>query len=155
MITFDYLKKAMRGFVNAEGHTIDAGRVLVDAPDFMEGMTQLVQTKGVQYAILFEEAYHYDDDNRNDVPVTRFDQSIYVMRMARGDKPNRPDELLCFEDVKRLRALLLHRQAEGDPEMKGWTRRAYRDFVEGGSNFVGWKLRLEFVENEDWTYGEG
>lgn len=155
MITFDYLKSVLAGWVNAESHTINTGRELVEAPDIMEGLTQLAQETNRPYAILFEEAYHYDDDDRNDVPVTRFAQSIYVMRMAQGGNGNRREEQLCLEDVKRLRWLLLERWGADDAELAGWTRHCTRDFVEGASNYVGWKLKLDFVENENWSHGEG
>ena len=151
MITIDYLKKIMRGFVLSDGNPVNTNRDLVDAPDIQEGLTQLCQKKELPIAILFEEAFHYDDDDRNDVPYTRFEQSIYVMRMVRSDKGSRAEELKCFEDVKRIRALLLKKQYEGDEELKGWNRTARRDFVSGAANYVGWKLKLPFTENDDWT----
>ena len=150
MITIDYLKQIMHGFVAADGHTVDTEKELIDAPDIMEGLTQLAQVKGYPFAILFEEAYHYDDDNRNDVPVTRFDQSIYVMRMVAANEGSRALEMQCLNDVKHIRALLLARQYCGDPEVQDWTRHCTRDFVEGASNYVGWKLKVDFVENESW-----
>lgn len=149
MITIDYLKQVMADFVCADGHTIDAAKEIIDAPDIMEGLTQLAQVKGYPFAILFEEAFHYDDD-RNDVPVTRYSQSIYVMRMARGNAGNRTEELQCMADIRQIRALLLARQGEGDEEVADWTRRCQRDFVSGASNYVGWKLKIDFVENESW-----
>ena len=151
MITIDYLKKTLRGFVLSDGQTVDANRTIVDTPDIMEGLTQLCQKKELPIAILFEEAFHYDDDDRNDVPYTRFEQSIYVMRMVRSEKGSRAEELKCFADVKRIRALLLKKQYEGDEELKGWNRTARRDFVSGAANYVGWKLKLPFTENDDWT----
>ena len=150
MLNIDYLKKTLRGFVLSDGQTVDVNRILVDAPDIQEGLTQLCQRKDMPLAILFEEAFHYDDDDRNDVPYTRFEQSIYVMRMVSRDKGSRVEELKCFADVKRIRALLLKKQYEGDEELKGWNRTARRDFVSGAANYVGWKLKLPFVENESW-----
>lgn len=150
MITIDYLKKTLRGFVLSDGQTVDVNRILVDTPDIQEGLTQLCQRKDMPLAILFEEAFHYDDDDRNDVPYTRFEQSIYVMRMVSRDKGSRAEELNCFADVKRIRALLLKKQYEGDEELKGWNRTARRDFVSGAANYVGWKLKLPFVEEESW-----
>ena len=96
--------------------------------------------------------FHFfsQDDDRNDVPYTRFEQSIYVMRMVRSEKGSRAEELKCFADVKRIRALLLKKQYEGDEELKGWNRTARRDFVSGAANYVGWKLKLPFVEEESW-----
>ena len=155
MLTIDYLKKVLAGYVAADGHTIDTDKEIIDAPDIMEGLTQLAQVKGYPFAILFEEAFHYDDDDRNDVPVTRFEQSIYVMRMARADTGNRTEELQCFEDVKRIRAILLAHQGAHDPEMEGWDRTARRDFVSGAANYVGWKIRLRFVDYEDWSWELG
>lgn len=151
MITVDYLKTILDGFVCADGHTVDTEEEVIDAPDIMDGLTQLAQTKGKPFAVLFEEAYHYDDDDRIDVPITRFEQSIYVMRLVNRDKGSRPEELKCFDDVRHLRALLMARYGAGDPEMQGWDRTAKRDFVEGVANYVGWKLKLPFTENEDWT----
>lgn len=150
MITIDYLKKTLRGFVLSDGWTVNTNRDLVDAPDIQEGIVQLCQKKELPIAILFEEAFHYDDDDRNDVPYTRFEQSIYVMRMVRSEKGSRAEELKCFADVKRIRALLLKKQYEGDEELKGWNRTARRDFVSGAANYVGWKLKLPFVEEESW-----
>ena len=150
MITIEYLKKILRGFALSDGN-VDTQRAVVDTPDIMEGLTQLAQEKNKPVAVLFEEAFHYDDDDRNDVPVTRFEQSIYVMRMVRSDKGSRAEELKCFEDVKKIRALLLKKQYEGDEELTGWNRTAKRDFVSGAANYVGWKLKLPFVENDDWS----
>lgn len=53
MITVDYLKKIMRGFTLSGGLTVDANRAIVDAPDIMEGLTQLCQKKELPFAILF------------------------------------------------------------------------------------------------------
>ena len=131
MLTFNHLKHILSGFTVSDGHAIDDDKELLETPDIQEG-------------------YHYDDDDRNDVPNTRFEQSIYVMRMASRDKGGRAEELKCFADVKRIRALLLKKQYEGDPEMRGWIRTARRDFVSGAANYVGWKLRLPFLENESW-----
>lgn len=150
MITIDYLKKILRGFVLSDGWTVNTNRDLVDAPDIQEGIVQLCQKKELPVAILFEEAFHYDDDDRNDVPYTRFTQSIYVMRMVRSEKGSRAEEMKCFADVKRIRALLLTKQYEGDEELAGWSRTAQRDFVSGAANYVGWKLKLPFIENESW-----
>ncbi len=154
MITVDYLKQVMDGFVCADGHTIDTDKEIIDAPDIMEGLTQLAQVKGYPFAVLFEEAYHYDDDDRNDVPVARFDQSIYVMRMVAANEGSRPIEAQCLADIRQIRALLLQRQGAGDPEMKGWTRTAQRDFVSGAANYVGWKLKLNFIEDDSWELNE-
>ena len=150
MITVDYLKQVMSGFVAADGHIIDTDKEIIDAPDIMEGLTQLAQVKGYPFAVLFEDAYHYDDDDRNDVPVTRFDQSIYVMRMVAANEGSRPIEAQCLTDIRQIRALLLQRQGAGDHEMKGWTRTAQRDFVSGASNYVGWKLKLNYTEDDSW-----
>lgn len=154
MITVDYLKTILTGFVCADGHTVDTEKELIETPDIMEGLTQLSQGKNIPFAILFEEAFHYDDDDRNDVPVTRFDQSVYVMRMVNRDKGSRAVELNCFDDIKHLRALLLQRQHKGDPEMQGWNRTAKRDFVSGAAYYVGWKLKLSFTQDDDWTLPE-
>lgn len=150
MLTFNHLKHTLSGFTVSDGHAIDADKELLETPDIQEGLTQLCQRKDMPLAILFEEAFHYDDDDRNDVPYTRFEQSIYVMRMVSRDKGSRAEELKCFADVKRIRALLLKKQYEGDEELKGWNRTARRDFVSGAANYVGWKLKLPFVENESW-----
>ena len=93
MITIDYLKTILTGFVAADGHTVNVEKEIIEAPDIMEGLIQLAQTKGRPFAILFEEAFHYDDDGHIDVPVTRFEQSIYVMRLVNRDKGSRQEEL--------------------------------------------------------------
>lgn len=150
MITIDYLRKLLGGQGGLPSVTRPSTEV-IDSPDIMEGLTELAQHKGLPFAVLFEEAFHYDDTAQNDVPVTRFEQSIYVMRMVRSEKGSRAEEMKCFEDVKRIRALLLARQGAGDAEMHGWNRTARRDFVSGAANYVGWKLKLTFVEDEDWS----
>ena len=149
MITIDYLRKLLGGQGGLPSVTRPSTEV-IDSPDIMEGLTELAQHKGLPFAVLFEEAFHYDDTAQNDVPVTRYTQSIYVMRMASSKDPKRPEEAACMADIKRIRALLLARWFEGDKELQGWDRRAQRDFVEGAANYVGWKLKLTFVENESW-----
>ena len=150
MITIDYLRGLLAaGNGGLEAVTEPASQV-IDSPDIMEGLTELAQHKGLPFAVLFEEAYHYDDDDTRDVPVTRYTQSIYVMRMAAANDPRRTEERKCFDDVRRIRALLLARQGAGDAEVADWTRQCTRDFVSGAANYVGWKLKLTFVENESW-----
>lgn len=150
MITIEYLRKLLGGQNGLPSVTRPSTEV-IDSPDIMDGLTELAQHKEQPFAVLFEEAYHYDDDAANDVPVTRYTQSIYVMRMASSKDPKRPEEAACMADIKRIRALLLARWFEGDKELQGWDKRAQRDFVEGASNYVGWKLKLTFVENDDWS----
>ena len=150
MLTLDYLRRLLAAENNGLEAATDPETQVIDSPDIMDGLTELAQRKGLPFAVLFEEAFHYDDDNRNDVPVTRYSQSIYVMRMASGRDPKRPEEQLCFADVKRIRALLLARQAAGDAEVLDWDRRPQRDFVSGAANYVGWKLKITFTENESW-----
>jgi len=150
MITIDYLRKKLAASANGLADVTDPDTQVIDSPDIMQGLTELAQHKGLPFAVLFEEAFHYEDDDTHDVPVTRFAQSIYVMRMCSGYSPKRPEETKCFADVKRIRAILLERQAAGDAEMKGWDRRPQRDFVSGGANYVGWKIRLTFTDNESW-----
>lgn len=150
MLSIDYLRRLLAAENNGLEAVTDPEKQVIDSPDIMEGLTELAQHKGLPFAVLFEEAFHYDDDDRNDVPYTRFEQSIYVMRMVSRDKGSRAEELKCFADVKRIRALLLKKQYEGDEELKGWNRTARRDFVSGAANYVGWKLKLPFVENESW-----
>lgn len=149
MINIDYLRKLLSGPQGLKDVNRPGAQV-IDSPDIMEGLTELAQHKGLPFAVLFEEAYHYDDDDTRDEPITRFTQSIYVMRMANANDPRRIEERRCFEDIKHIRALLLQRQYQGDAELEGWDRRAQRDFVSGAANYVGWKLKLTFVENESW-----
>jgi hypothetical protein len=149
MITIEYLRKLLGGQNGLPSVTRPSTEV-IDSPDIMDGLTELAQHKSLPFAVLFEEAFHYDDDAANDVPVTRYTQSIYVMRMASGKDPKRPEEAACMADIKRIRALLLARWFEGDKELAGWDKRAQRDFVEGAANYVGWKLKLTFTENESW-----
>lgn len=149
MINIDYLRKLLSG-QNGLASITKASTQVIDSPDILEGLTELAQHKQLPFAILFEEAFHYDDDNTRDVPVTRFSQSIYVMRMAKADDPRRIEERKCFDDIKHIRSLLLLRQYHGDEELRGWDRRPQRDFVSGAANYVGWKLKLTFVENESW-----
>lgn len=154
MLTIEYL----RNLLAAENHGLPdvafPETQVIDSPDIMEGLTELAQHKGLPFAVLFEEAYHYDDNDANDVPVTRFSQNVYVMRMVAGNDPKRPEEAACMADVKRIRALLLKRQFEGDPEVAGWDRRPQRDFVSGAANYVGWKLKLTFTDNDSWELEE-
>ena len=151
MITIDYLRTLLAAENGGLTAVTDANVQVIDSPDIMEGLEELCQHKNLPFAVLFEEAFTYDDDDRNDVPVTRYRQCIYVMRMCAADETKRSQELLCFDDIKHIRALLLTRQFEGDTELKDWTRTCRRDFVSGASNYVGWKLSLNFVENEDWS----
>lgn len=154
MITIDYLRRLLAAENNGLAAVTDPEKQVIDSPDILAGLDELAQRKGLPFAVLFEEAFHYDDDDTQDVPVTRFTQSIYVMRMADGQNPKRPEEMACFADVKHIRALLLARQGAGDAEMQGWDRRAQRDFVSGAANYVGWKLRVTFTENESWEVPE-
>ncbi len=150
MLSIDYLRRLLAAENNGLEAVTDPEKQVIDSPDIMEGLTELAQHKGLPFAVLFEEAFHYDDDDRGDVPVTRYSQSLYVMRMSAFNDPKRPEEQQCLADVKRIRALLLARQGEGDAEVADWTRRCQRDFVSGASNYVGWKLKIDFVENESW-----
>ncbi len=150
MLTIDYLKAVLTAPEANLPAVTNVDEQVIDSPDGLEALPELCQHKSLPFVVLFEDAFHFDDDDYNDVPVTRFAQSIYVMRMADASKPSRPLENQCLADVKRIRALLLARQGEGDAEVADWTRRCQRDFVSGASNYVGWKLKIDFVENESW-----
>lgn len=150
MLTIDYLRRLLAAENDGLDAVTDPEKQVIDSPDIQKGLIELAQHKGYPFAVLFEEAYHYDDDDTKDVPITKFTQSIYVMRMVPRDNADRSEELKCFADVKRIRALLLARQAKGDPEVHDWDRRPQRDFVTGAANYVGWKLKITFNENESW-----
>ena len=156
MITIDYLRRILYDVKTVEGETVNVGlpsvtdaSQIIESPDGLEGLTELCQHKGIGFAVLFEDAFHYDDTDRNDVPVTRFRQNIYVVRMAAGNAPTKPIEDACFADLQRIRKVLMRHVAMGDTELQGWERTSQRDYVRGASNYVGWKLSLPFVENED------
>lgn len=147
MLNITYL----RNILSTMPSVTDADEQIIDSPDGLEGLVELCQHKDLPFVILFEDAYHFDDFDANDTPVTRFSQSIYAMRMV-GDGENARDiENLCMADLKRIRSLLTVRYGEGDPEIAGWDRRPQRDYVSGASNYVGWKIRITFVEDEDWN----
>ena len=150
MITIYYLRELLAAGNGGLSDVTEPTTQVIDSPDIMEGLTELAQHKGLPFAVLFEDAYHYDDDDTRDVPVTRYTQSIYVMRMTVPDEPPRDVEGKCFRNILRIRALLLARQGAGDTEVADWTRQCTRDFVSGAANYVGWKLKLTFVENESW-----
>lgn len=154
MLTIDYLKAVLTAPEANLPAVTNVEEQVIDSPDGLEALPELCQHKSLPFVVLFEDAFHFDDDDYNDVPVTRFAQSIYVMRMADASKPSRPLENQCLADVVRIRALLLARLGAGDPEMQGWNRRPKRDFVRGAANYVGWRLKLDFTENDDWTIHE-
>ena len=154
MLTIEYLKSVLTDPNAGLPSVTDVDEQVIDSPDGLEALPELCQRKALPFVVLFEDVFHFDDDDRNDVPVTTFAQSIYVMRMASGGTPSRPLENQCLADVVRIRALLLARQGAGDQQIKGWNRRPKRDFVRGASDYVGWRLKLEFTENDDWTIHE-
>lgn len=154
MLTIEYLKTVLTDPEAGLPSVTDAEKQVVDSPDGLEALPELCQHKALPFVVLFEDVFHFDDDDRNDVPVTSFSQSIYVMRMASGTAPSRPLENQCLADVTRIRALLLARLGKGDAEIQGWNRRPKRDFVRGASNYVGWRLKIDFTENDDWTIHE-
>ena len=151
MLNIDYLRTVLTAPDASLASVTDAEKQVIDSPDGLEALPELCQRKALPFVVLFEDVFHFDDDDRNDVPVTSFAQSIYVMRMTDPTKPSRPFENQCLADVTRIRALLLARLGAGDPEVKDWNRRPKRDFVRGAANYVGWRLKLEFTENDDWT----
>ena len=154
MLNIDYLKAVLTDPQAGLPSVTNVDEQVVDSPDGLEGLPELCQRKALPFVVLFEDVFHFDDDDRNDEPVTSFAQSIFVMRMADASKPSRPLENQCLADVVRIRALLLARMGAGDIEIQGWNRRPKRDFVRGASNYVGWRLKLEFTENDDWTIHE-
>ena len=156
MITIDYLRRILYDIKTVEGEPVNVGlpsvtdaSQIIESPDGLEGLAELCQHKSIGFAVLFEDAFHFDDTDRNDVPVTRFRQNIYVVRMAAGNAPTKPIEDACFADLQRIRKVLMRHLAMGDTELQGWERTSQRDYVRGASNYVGWKLSLPFVENED------
>lgn len=154
MLTIEYLKSVLTDPNAGLPSVTDVDEQVIDSPDGLEALPELCQRKALPFVVLFEDVFHFDDDDRNDVPVTTFAQSIYVMRMASGGTPSRTLENQCLADVVRIRALLLARQGAGDQQIKGWNRRPKRDFVRGASDYVGWRLKLEFTEDDDWTIHE-
>ena len=160
MLTLDYLKSILFDMEKQGGSVANVGlpslnsaKDIIESPDGLQGFAEMSQRKDVQFAVLFEDAFHYDDTDRNDVPVTRFRQNIYVVRMAAGNAPTKPIEDACFADLQRIRKVLMRHVAMGDTELRGWERTSQRDYVRGASNYVGWKLSLPFVENEDLYLG--
>lgn len=151
MLNITYLRQILAASNNGLDAVTDPAEQVIDSPDIMEGLNELCMHKGLPFAILFEEAYHYTDNDSYDVPQQTLSQSLYVMRMVNADNGARADEAACFDDVRHIRALLLDRQAKGDAEVIGWDRRPKRDFVSGGANYVGWKITLTFTDDDDWT----
>lgn len=156
MLSLNYLKSVLYDVRTVGGESVNVGLPslgsaddVIESPDGLLGFVEMCQRKNVPMAVLFEDAFHYDDTDRNDVPVTRFRQNIYVVRMAAGNAPTKPIEDACFADLQRIRKVLLRHVAMGDTELRGWERTSQRDYVRGASNYVGWKLSLPFVENED------
>lgn len=156
MLTLNYLKSVLYDVRTVGGESVNVGLPslgsaddVIESPDGLLGFVEMCQRKNVPMAVLFEDAFHYDDTDRNDVPVTRFTQCIYVVRMASGAEPAKPVEDACLADVQRIRKVLMRHFALGDEEMQGWERTSRRDYVRGASNYVGWKLALPFIENED------
>ncbi len=123
--------------------------LIIDSPDGLEGFVEICQRKQIPYCVLFEDAFHFDDNDMNDVPTQTFTQSIYVLRMVPGNEPSRTYEDMCLSDCRKIRNVLLAHSNE--PQIEGWNKRPQRDFVRGASNYVGWKLRLTFTDNDDWT----
>lgn len=154
MLTIEYLRQLLAAENDGLEAVTDPDNQVIDSPDIMEGLDELAQRKGLPFAVLFEDAFHFDDANTNDIPVTRYSQSIYVMRQVAGNSPKRPEEFACMADVKRIRALLLKRLFLGDAEVADWDRRPQRDFVQGASNYVGWKLKITFTENDSWELAD-
>ena len=149
MLNIEYLKSLLAAPGAGLPSITSVHEQVIDSPDGLEGLEELCQLKHIPYAVLFEEAYHYDDTDIADVPLTRCSQSIYVVRMASAAEPSRLLEQQCMDDVKRIRALLLAHRL--DPELSGWDRTAQRDYVRGAAGYVGWKLKINFTENEAWT----
>ena len=148
MLTINYLRNLLAAANGGLAAVTSPDTQVIDSPDILEGLTELAQHKDLPFAVLFEEAYHYEDDDSYDVPQTRYSQSVYVMRMAAGNDIRRPEEHACFDDVKRIRALLLAHHL--DYEVNGWDKRPRRDFVSGAANYVGWKITITFVDVESW-----
>ena len=158
MLTTEYLRTILYDIKTISGESVNVGLPsvtspdqIIESPDGFQGFEVLAQHKDLPFAILFEDAFHYDDNDSYDVPCTMYRQSIYVVRMAPGDAPSKPIEDQCFADVQRIRKVLLHHVH--DAQLSGWERRSSRDYVAGASNYVGWKLSLPFVENEDLYLG--
>lgn len=154
MLTIDYLKAVLADSEAGLPAVTNVEEQVIDSPDGLDGIQELSQRKSLDFVVLFEDVFHFDDDNTKDVPVTSFSQSIFVMRKASPNAPSRPLENQCLADVVRIRALLLARLGAGDPQIRDWNRRPKRDFVRGAANYVGWRLRLDFTENDDWTIHE-
>lgn len=154
MLTIEYLKSLLTDRSAGLPSVTKVDEQVIDSPDGLEALPELSKRKALPFVVLFEDVFHFDDDNRNDVPVTSFSQSIYVMRMASATSPSRPLENQCLADVVRIRALLLARLGAGDPQVQNWNRCPKRDFVRGAANYVGWRLKLDFTENDDWTIHE-
>lgn len=145
MLTIDYLKTILAGCI--EGLTED---LIIDSPDGMIGFAEMAQRKNIPFCVLFEDAFHFDDSDPADVPIQTYSQNIYVLRMAKANVPIRETEDQCYFDIRKIRNILLFHH--NDRNVAGWNRRTQRDYVRGASNYVGWKLKLTFVENDDWTY---
>jgi len=151
MLNITYLRQILAAESDGLSAVTNPTEQVIDSPDIMQGLNELCMHKGLPFAILFEEAYHYNDDNSYNVPHSTMSQSIYVMRMVTADNGARTEESACFDDVRHIRAILLDRKTKGDAEVQGWNLRPSRNFVSGGANYVGWKLTVTFTDNDDWT----
>ena len=149
MLTIEYLRTILAAEHDGLAAVTDPDTQVIDSPDILEGLTELAQRKALPFAVLFEDAFHYEDDNSYDVPQTQYSQAIYVMRMTDGQAQRSPEEDACFADCKRIRAILLAHCH--DDQVSGWDRRARRDFVSGAANYVGWKLTVTFTDTESWV----
>jgi len=139
MLTLNYLQSILANDYDAN--------VIIESPDGLEALTELCQHRELPLVILFEDAFHYDDDDHNDVPVTRFRQSIYVMRMVSNDEGSHIVDMQAFNDVNTIRRRLM--EHVDDDQLVGWMRTSTRDYVShSAARYVGWKLSIPFTENE-------
>lgn len=157
MITIDYLRRILYDVKTVEGEPVNVGLPSVTEPEKeiiksragYDGLMELCKHKNLPFVVVLEKADSWRTAFANDVPVKRFTQSIFVLRMAGFDQD--PDDVqeLCLADIERIEGLLIRHIF--DAELSGLERSWSYGTREGASNYYGYELTLTFTENRDLT----
>ncbi len=159
MLTLPFLQKILRG----ELEQCDVDKQVIESPGGYDGIVSLVQTKGLQKAVVLEHNTLGELSIRPGGFMIAT-QSIWIMKMIGKDADRAAAQAEMFADMKRIVGVLAkyHQYPES---LLGWDAEVVRQYLDGwdpysmpysvrnaGPNYTGYEFSLNFDEDIDLAY---
>ena len=147
MLTLSYLRSILSGEIE---RLTDPQSQVMESSGGYDGIVALIQTKSLQKAVVLE----HNSVGELGVRPGGFmlaNQSIWIMQMVGRDADRTAAQKECFDDMKRIIAVLNHHSHEA--QLEGWAPGTIPYSIRNaGANYTGYEFSLNFSEDIDLSY---